>query len=98
MSKRAFLAGLFLMYLSLIPLIWGEVQLQRVSFRKRGRFHIIIIPLTWVWILDGIRTWKGSQGWNMRRRRTVNDAEYYNLILTPFQIVERKASNEMGKC
>ena len=33
MSKRAIFVGLLLMLLSLTPLIWGEVQLQRVMFR-----------------------------------------------------------------
>jgi hypothetical protein len=36
--------------------------------KKRGQFHIIIIPLTWVWILDGIGAWQGSLDWNMRGR------------------------------
>ncbi|HOU58936.1 MAG TPA: hypothetical protein PLJ55_05540 [Kiritimatiellia bacterium] len=52
MSKRAFLVGLLLMFLSLIPLIWGEVQLQRASFRagygseyERDQYRITINEL-----------------------------------------------------
>lgn len=52
MSKRAFLVGLLLMLLSLIPLVWGEVQLRRVSFRagygseyERNQYRITINEL-----------------------------------------------------
>lgn len=52
MSKRALHVGLLLMLLSLIPLIWGEVQLRRVSFRagygseyERDQYRITINEL-----------------------------------------------------
>ena len=46
----------------------GSVSYYNNPVAKRGQFHIIIIPLTWVWILDGIGTWQGSLDWNMRGR------------------------------
>ena len=52
MSKRALHVGFLLMILSLIPLIWGEVQLRRVSFRagygseyERDQYRITINEL-----------------------------------------------------
>lgn len=44
--------------ISSFPELASEKGVNRGSRkRKRGQFHIILIPLAWMWIIDGIGAW-----------------------------------------